>query len=190
MNTTTVWQEIIAIIKNINPKAYESLNPPATDAQIEQLENELGVTLPQSFKDYLKVCNGQQHNDYEHLLVGYNAFLSVEDMIKWRQIQLDLFADEEPIEHLVENKIQPVIWDKNWLPFTNYEGSAMLILDFNTGKNGTDGQVFTYFSGMDSEADEIVIADSFEAFSQNLLFALQQKQYEITEDVIILDYFV
>lgn len=111
-------------------------------------------------------------------------------MIKWRQIQLDLFADEEPIEHLVENKIQPVIWDKNWLPFTNYEGSAMLILDFNAGKNGTDGQVFTYFSGMGLEADEIVIADSFEAFSQNLLSALQQKQYEIIEDVIVLDYFV
>ncbi|GIZ14434.1 SMI1/KNR4 family protein [Capnocytophaga catalasegens] len=190
MNTTAIWQEIITIIKNINPKIYQTLNPPATDAEIEQLENEIGITLPQSFKDYLKVFNGQQHNNYEHLMLGYNAFLSVDEIIKWWHIQMDLFADEEPIEHLVENKIQPVIWDKNWLPFTNYEGSAMLILDFNAGKNGTNGQVFTYFSGMDSEVDEIVIADSFAVFSQNLLSELQQNHYEIVDDVIVLDYFV
>ena len=55
MNTTEVWQQIIAIIKEINPKAYQSLNPPATTAQIEQLQKELGFILPQSFKDYLSV---------------------------------------------------------------------------------------------------------------------------------------
>lgn len=190
MNTTAVWQEIIAIIKNIHPKAYQSLNPPATDAQIEQLQNELGVTLPESFKDYLKVCNGQQHNDYEHLLFGYNAFLSVEDIIETWHMQMELFADEPPIEHLSENKIQPVIWDKNWVPFTDFEGSSMLVLDLNAGKNGTNGQVFANSLAMDVEADEVVIADSFAVFSQNLLAILQQNQYEIYDDVIILDYFV
>ncbi|MDO5105243.1 SMI1/KNR4 family protein [Capnocytophaga sp.] len=188
MNTNTIWQKIIAIIKDINPKAYQSLNPPATDAEIERLEREVGVPLPESFKAYLKVCNGQQHNDYEYLLLGYNAFLSVDEMIASRQLQLDLFADEEPIDHLAENKIKPVIWDKNWLPFANYEGSSMLILDFNAGKNGKNGQVFTHFPGADFEADEVVIADSFAEFSQKVLTSLQEKNYEILDDVIIMDF--
>lgn len=123
-------------------------------------------------------------------MLGYNAFLSIDEIIEWRQIQNDLFADEEPIEHISENKVQPVIWDKNWLPFTNYEGSTMMILDFNAGKNGKNGQLITYSPAEDLESDDIVIADSFEAFSQKILSCLKENRYDITDEVIELDLFI
>lgn len=186
----TLWQQIIQEIVKINPAIQDSLNPPATPAQIQQLTDFFGVALPDSFKDYLRVCNGQNHQDYQHLLLGYQAFLSVEEILEMAKMQYDLFGDEPSIDFLTENKIQPVYWDKKWIAFTDYEASNRLVIDFHAGKNGLNGQILQLSPEADLQADETVISVSFDEFSQKILATLQAQDYHLNDDVIEIDWLI
>jgi cell wall assembly regulator SMI1 len=87
----------------------------------------------------------------------------------------DLFGDEGPIEHIAENKIQPVLWDRLWVPFSEFEGTPRLILDLHPGRRGLPGQIFQSFPGVDLEDDATVIAPNFDAFSADLLRTLKNR---------------
>ena len=55
----------------------------------------------------------------------------------------------------------------HWLKCTDFEGSPRLILDLHPGRNGTYGQVWQDWPGVDREADGTVIAPNFAEFSAN-----------------------
>jgi hypothetical protein len=50
---------------------------------------------------------------------------------------------------MTENKIQPMMWDSRWVPFSDFAGSARLILDLRPGvmermgKSGRTGPAAT-----------------------------------------------
>lgn len=184
----TIWREIHAELTKISTEIGASFNDGATENQISELEKMLGKSLPEDFKDYLRLFNGQ--NDENILFLGYNSLLSVEKMIEFYQMKMDLFADEEPIDWIKLNKIQPMIWDKGWLPFSDFEASSQLIIDLNPAENGSFGQVIKMWSGIDYQSDEIVIAKDFSEFSREILRLLKEKNYTFENDVIEQDYFV
>jgi cell wall assembly regulator SMI1 len=175
------WREIIECIKEVSYPTYQTINPPITKIELDNLEKIIGVTLPDSFKDYLFVMNGQFNNNVP--LFGYNYFLSANGIIETWRMMNKLF-DEEIIDWVSEDKIKPVIWDKGWIPFTDFEATTRLILDFSPGKNGSLGQVFLLHPGMDFQE---VVADSFEEFTLGILDRLKQKAYSINSDVIEFD---
>lgn len=53
------WNRIHAAFEKIGPRSLESLNPPATEQQIVDLETKLGFPLPDDVKCSLKIHNGQ-----------------------------------------------------------------------------------------------------------------------------------
>ena len=81
----------------------QSLNPPATPAEIAALEAHFGTELPHSYRDFLEICNGW---------VGFNGricFLSVAQQIEgeyaqyvhqWKGEQWE-YAEPVPVEGLV-----------------------------------------------------------------------------------------
>ena len=181
-----VWREILKQIKLASENIYASVNPPADALEIQRLEKAVGVELPQDFRDYLSVLNGQKNTEEqtrdrntELPLLGFNPFLSITGILESWSMMNELFAKEtEPLEWVTEDKIKPYIWRKHWIPFTEYEGSWYLILDCDPGKNGTYGQVFCWCSGMDYSG---VTANSFTEFSKEVLARLTGKRYELTE---------
>lgn len=181
---TEVWTKIKKSLIDVLPAIAESLNKPATQNEIELLEKTIGKSLPLSFIEYLKVCNGQNHDDFNITFVGANSLLTISEIIEVWKTQIFLFADEPKIA-INENKVQPKIWDNCWIPFTDFMGQQRLVIDLNPGKNGVYGQVLQLWAGQDLEDDGVVVANSFEEFSQHILRDLLSKKYEISADSTI-----
>ena len=99
------WILIKQLVSKILPHISPSYNSPATDEQIDLLEKIVGREIPTSFKEYLRVLNGQNHNNFASKFLGYNCFYSIEEIIKTRETYLFLFEDEPEIDWINENKI-------------------------------------------------------------------------------------
>ncbi len=174
-----IWEKIKQELSKISLEISQSLEKPATQSEIYNLEKELKVSLPNSFKEYLQVFNGQNHNNYTITFVGYNCLLPIGEIIKTYNI-LDIFFDDSS-ELKTSNKIQSKIWDKNWIPFADYEANTKLILDLNPGKSG-NGQILQIWSGQDLENDNVVVADSFEQFSKRILNDIKNNKFEFDKE--------
>ncbi len=180
-----IWNKIQTEIRIVDVKSGQSFNQPANDSEINLLKSLFENDIPTEFIQYLKVFNGQSHSNFEIQPFSYYSFIPVNEIIDLVKMQNKLWENEEKIEWITENKIQPKIWDKNWLPIAS-ESTCYLIIDLNPGKNGVYGQVFQLISGMDYEQDNVVLANSFFDFSTQLLNKLIEKDYEIEEDEPVL----
>lgn len=178
-----IWKEIKKEMEQISPKIYNSLNKPASKTEIDFLEKELNLILPESFKDYLSVCNGQNHNQVT-CFIGYNPFLTITEIISDWKMMNGLFLEDKPIDFITENKVKPLIWSDKWIPFSNFESSNRLIIDLNSGKNGIDGQIIGLYTGCDLEANDIVISESFEEFGLKVLKTLKNREFEMEDGVL------
>jgi cell wall assembly regulator SMI1 len=181
-----MWTEIITQVAALSPSILASVNPPAAADAIDALERRVGAPLPDDFKQYLAVMDGQNDLGRGHPLIGYNRFLAISDIIETMDMQRFHFGDEDRIEWMTENKIQPVMWDGRWVPFSDFEGSPRLILDLHPGRNGTYGQVWQDWPGRDREDDETVIAPTFAAFSAELLRRLTTGSVTVDDDGTLL----
>jgi cell wall assembly regulator SMI1 len=183
------WQALKAEFHRIVPEKTTSFNSPATEQELQNLETNLGCILPDDFKNYLRVFNGQiDHNP----LVAYHSFLSTSNLLAHWQMLMDIFGNEPAIAHVKENKVKPVLWLAKWIPFAkNEDGSSQLCIDLNPGKNGVYGQIILLHFGQDLTLDDVVISNSFAEFSHELLHRLQTEQYTLEEgDINFDDYWV
>jgi cell wall assembly regulator SMI1 len=177
-----MWTEIVNQIAALLPGVLASVNPPATPDSIDALEHRIGAPLPDGFKQYLAVMDGQNDLGRDHPLIGFNRLLSVARIIETMDMQRFHFGDEGRIEWVTENKIQPVLWDSRWVPFSDFEGSPRLILDLHPGRNGTYGQVWQNWPGCEREGDGTVIAPTFAEFSTELLRRLVARNVAVDDD--------
>ena len=135
--------------------------------QIDQFENELGIPLPYNFRRYLERFCGRKNTARESLrVIGSFCFLSLHEIQNFRRLQLSLFESEPKIQHIHENKVQPVFWDHLWVPVVDTIGLGMdqFILDLHPGKNGKTGQIIRMYPGIDMENSDIVVSLSFEEY--------------------------
>lgn len=177
-----VWESIADEIRQISPELHKTFNPPATTSDIDGFERQFNVRLPEAFRSYLRVFDGQTQEGENFPLIGYNRFLSIAEISRKLIRQIELLGDNPPLEQIAENKIRPVLWDKQWIPFAESDDSGWLILDFNAGKNGQNGQVVLLYPGVDMSSDEIVVSVSFGDFGREFLRRLKNNDFEIDED--------
>ncbi|MCR8844448.1 SMI1/KNR4 family protein [Paenibacillus sp. SC116] len=85
-----VWDDILKHIRTISQPIYSTVNPPATEEEINLLESTFNVKLPSDFRNYLSVMNGQQE---EEPFLGFNSFLSVPNIIETWSMMNELFED-------------------------------------------------------------------------------------------------
>jgi len=180
-----MWTEIVSQIAALSPSVLASVNPPADPGVIDTLERRIGAPLPDGFKQYLAVMDGQNDLGRDHPLIGYNRFLSVARIVETMDMQRFCFGDEDRVDWITENKIQPVMWDSHWVPFSDFEGSPRLILDLHPGRNGAYGQVWQDWPGRDRENDGTVMALTFAEFSTELLRRLTTRSVVVNDDGIL-----
>jgi cell wall assembly regulator SMI1 len=180
-----MWTEIVNQVAALSPRVVASVNPPATADAIVALERRVGAPLPDDFKQYLALMDGQNDLGRDHPLIGFNRLLPVAHIIEAIDMQRFHFGDEDRIEWITENKIQPVMWDSRWVPFSDFEGSPRLILDLHPGRNGAYGQVWQNWPGRDLEDDGTVIAPTFAEFSAELLRRLTTRSVVVDDDGIL-----
>ena len=161
-NTPSLWQKIQQSLLAIVPSIGESFQKPAEESQIKALEDVIAQSLPESFKEYLRTFNGQEQSDSPNYFMGYNLLLPTDEIIETYQMLVEDFEGESIADELNPNKIQPVLWDKGWIPFTDFEATTRICIDLNPATNGVKGQVIMLYPGIDYQSDEVVLANSFE----------------------------
>ncbi len=173
-------------ITDILEPFYETLplNPPATESDIMALERDLGVVLPESYKEILRLHDGENLSPPggEDLLglFGYYEFLSVAEVRTqyeiWRETA-NYWAEQDDdtvFTSAPEDFVQEVFVASGWLPFAGKYSGNHLALDFAPASRGVVGQVITF--GSDEEVHHH-IAPNFTEFLAFILAAYQEGKY-------------
>lgn len=121
--------------------ALDDLNPPATDAEITTLEQQLGVTLP---ADYVQVL--RQHNGQRGLADGLfdgQEFLSTQNVLAQWQIWKGLHdtGEFQALHSSPAAGVRDDWWNPRWIPFTHDGSGNHLCLDLDPAEDGSVGQV-------------------------------------------------
>ena len=122
-------QKLKSELSRHSPELLKNLNPPASDAEIAEIENEMGFKLPDQVRALYKMHNGQSDGG---LFAGL-AFLSLEDAVsEWQN--WEVIADENytrldsAVISVPPNYIQEVYASKSYFPIgTDYSGNNLMI---------------------------------------------------------------
>ncbi|MBI1423402.1 MAG: hypothetical protein GC149_08055 [Gammaproteobacteria bacterium] len=103
---------------------YKELNPPATNEELEMLEEVAGAPIPADFKKLLLWKNGQSSDCVStfHPLTN-EMFVSTSHMLN----------NMREMKELVQyGDIQ--VWEDGWAPFMDNGGGDVTCIDFKTGE--------------------------------------------------------
>ena len=159
------WERLEAWLETHNPVLLADLNPPASDADIRELEQKLGVKLPMDFVECLKVHDGQREKS--GWLFDGKEFMSTRNILMSWSAWGDLLEDGD-----FDGKIsRPVIgiqsgwWIKEWVPFATNGSGDYLCIDLSPSGNGNSGQVIKVFHDVpDRTLDAICFSAWFDRF--------------------------
>ena len=151
----------------------------ATEEEISAFEEKLGISLPEDVKELYRYKNGSKFFALFPCIIGERdmAFnlMSLEQVEKSKgyfQNKDALLTDypdyftKEDIERMKDERIKPYLFNKKWFPFAEYCDSCFLMLDFDPGKEGKEGQIICYIH----DPDEVVyVTGSLTELVENIM---------------------
>ncbi len=137
----------------------------ASDEEIRAFEKKFNITLPHEIKDLYSYKNGSKFFSILPSLVGQRemafslmSLQAIERSKEYFQNKDSLLSDfpdyftSEDIEAMKDSRIKPYLFNKSWFPFAEYCDTCYLMLDFDPGQDGKEGQIICYIH----DPDEIV----------------------------------
>ena len=151
----------------------------AIDEEIKNFEEKFGICLPEDVKELYRYKNGSKFFALFPCIIGERdmAFnlMSLEQLEKSKgyfqnkDALLTDFPDyftKEDIERMKDERIKPYLFNKKWFPFAEYCDSCYLMLDFDPGKEGKEGQIICYIH----DPDEVIYAaESLTELVENIM---------------------
>ena len=175
------WQPIRALLESKVDISLFDLNPPAPTEAIASLEQHIGLSLPQSFKELLATHDGQGSKQKCGLFFG-DEFLSVSEIRaqwdNWMSLETEDLNEElaASMSSQPPGVIKPLYLNAKWVPFTHDGGGNHSGLDLDPGPRGRLGQVIAF--GRDVEEKKL-LAGSFEDFLAQFLRRLQSVRWSL-----------
>lgn len=171
-NTLT---EIKTLLANEYPELNASLNPPATEADINQLEITIGLTLPDELKQLYRLHNGESGN--AGLFFGL-PFISIEEALAewkvWESLADSTTSLDNSIISVPSNHIKEQYINTRYLPISKDYGGNNIGIDLDPGPDGISGQVINF--GRD-ENTRYVIAPSLSGFMEFILHHVKNNNF-------------
>jgi cell wall assembly regulator SMI1 len=174
------WAWMEGWLKKEIPALLADLNKGTSAKDIAALEKAVGKPLPDSFKSFYMVHDGQKGACFTGPFFGLN-FLPLKEVLRtWKERQ-EIFEEvdeelNEAISSYPPGKIKEVASDPGWVPFSDDSGGNFLGIDLAPGPKGTLGQVISF--GRD-EDKMFVLGDSMESFFGWLIGQLKAGNYRI-----------
>jgi len=151
----------------------------AIDEEIKNFEEKFGICLPEDVKELYRYKNGSKFFALFPCIIGERdmAFnlMSLEQVEKSKgyfqnkDALLTDFPDyftKEDIERMKDERIKSYLFNKKWFPFAEYCDSCYLMLDFDPGKEGKEGQIICYIH----DPDEVVyVTGSLTELVENIM---------------------
>lgn len=162
------------------PREY-AFNPPATDLELDELQREVGLTLPKSYRQLYRWHNGDKDWICGHI---YGLpILPLHDVVDqwraWVQVLEDPFKGnryEVPGAGWPVGAVDPAYINPRWLPLTHDAGGNHIGLDFDPWPNGRVGQVILF--GRDEDV-KVVVAESLGKFLDWITGLLEQGNFRV-----------
>ena len=133
-----IWQDIRKWYIVNSPPRLEDLMDGISEEEIVELENKIGLSLPEAYKVSLRIHNGDCYiSDYNYLNGEsvFNQWLMMKELLEERKFEE--FNINYPEKNIIQNKW----WDLQWIPFAEDSGGNMICIDMNPGANGIKGQI-------------------------------------------------
>jgi len=179
-----------------NEKVAISFHEGATEADFEALESLINAKLPEDFKAFYRVHNGQT-DKYVGLFYSC-ALLPISEIIHnwqhslcfWQEVQQNprkvfgSHVEDSNFEEIVRKdwqdakEIQDTWWHQHWIRFTDDTCGDGYTLDLAPTKEGQVGQIIWYFHDDKSFWE----ASSFSEWIEAYVVALEKGEYVYSQD--------
>ena len=157
------------------------LNPPATDAQIEELTIALGVDLPKDFIDVLRIHNGQKGESA--WLFDSQEFLSTHRIIEEFNIWKNLLNSELKGKlSTADEGVKNDWYNLNWIPFTTDGCGNHYCFDLSPSPTGK--KVKLLLCGMNQVSEKLYLGVSHNGL-KNMLKNYLQVSLFIQKNIIL-----
>ena len=151
----------------------------ATEEEISAFEEKFGISLPEDVKELYRYKNGSKffalfpciidERDMAFNLMSLEQIEKSKGYFQNKDALLTDFPDyftKEDIERMKDERIKPYLFNKKWFPFAEYCDSCYLMLDFDPGKEGKEGQIICYIH----DPDEVIYAaESLTELVENIM---------------------
>ena len=151
----------------------------ATEEEIKNFEEKFGISLPEDVKELYRYKNGSKffsilpcvidERDMAFNLMSLEQIEKSKGYFQNKDALLTDFPDyftKEDIERMKDERIKPYLFNKKWFPFAEYCDSCYLMLDFDPGKEGKEGQIICYIH----DPDEVIYAaESLTELVENIM---------------------
>ncbi len=181
------WDRIHNWLAAYSPLVLASLGPPATEGQLREAEEAMGVDLPSEVKECYRIHDGQRiipipvssMTDLRCVpsFLDGHAWLGLADMV-WHWRILKELLDKGTFARVEGEPRGPVRsdwWHPRWIPLTDDDG-YMKCLDLAPKSQGRVGQVIFWCH---DAAQRGVIAGSLTEWLARFALELEQGKYII-----------
>ena len=119
-----LWDTIEVQLTQHARSVLTTLNPAASDSQLENLASALGRPLPDDLVESLRIHNGQTDTTRLKLLTGCGVMLSSAKMLEVWQMITEI---DEDLKKTTPNRSGSEWWNRHYLPLTDFEGDSLCI---------------------------------------------------------------
>jgi cell wall assembly regulator SMI1 len=185
-----LWERLETVLKKQTATALDFLNPPASESEIQNAQDELGMRFPSDFTESLRIHNGQQEGgrqssvcfipqEYEKggvYRATWGELAPLSSVIRSTEFIKRWSTD---LEH---NEFDgPVRRDGHgaWVVFVDSGSGDSLALDLKPAKGGQSGQVV---SRLHDPAALLVLAPSFRVWFETLVSRFETGRYHFVEE--------
>ena len=158
------------------------LSSEATTRDIQEVEDVIGLPLPETMKHLLKITNGEGNEKYNHgtgpAILGF-GFLSTHEIIShWNFFKESADFDTEINQ---EKFLNPNLYSPRRIPFAHDDGSGQfLCVDYDPNTDGIKGQIIYLPCG---EPEPIsVIANNFDDYLDFLIDSILSERLYLVDD--------
>ena len=177
-----IWERIKYWMNKNAPQLINLLNTGISDASLIEFEVKLQEKIPEDFKKFYKIHNGQDR-DGEYLVDG-EELLSIERILEewnvWKGILDSNGFQENGVQYTSEPEkgIKNDWWNNKWIPITYDGGGNHICIDLDPTEDGKRGQIIRMWH--DSPEREL-IANSFKEWIGNYSENLNSGKYIYSE---------
>lgn len=177
------FEEIENWLSENAPRIIElSLQRPATEDEIEELERTIGKSLPTDFKELYLWHNGlNDEENFGSLFYGMDFFPIDRIISEHLNKQENYSSKTVPLQKADKEIDSTNIYNKDWIKFAFDGAHTGLYLDLASTNYGKPGQIIF----IDDEYETgILVANSTTELIENLKNDLENNLYHLDEDAL------
>lgn len=180
-NEKALWARLIHWTEINAPAVDFKLNAGATEEELENLEKLIQHTLPEDFKNFYRIHNGQ--SAYRHNgLINTDVLMSINRIsAECKQLKsfIERYPERSPEISNTENVIKNNWWNPLWVPIIDEGTGDFVCIDLDPLPNGQNGQIMQMIH---DDYYRPLLDNSFHKWFENYIIALEAGEYVYSEE--------